>query len=81
MLKNFVGMTLLTALEQKEDALEMTVAEVSTDFSEEVKRVLKMLSKAMNSVWYLYDINLCDLEELHEAVAEEDLAVLVDLLV
>lgn len=33
-----------------------------------------MLREAINSVCYIYDADFCDLEELHQAGAEEELA-------
>lgn len=58
-----------TTPEKKEDALELTNAVASMDSSEESNRAMSVLGKAMYSVCYMYDTDVCGLEELNEAGA------------
>lgn len=46
--------------------------------SEDVKQATEVLSKAVNQVWYLYDVVFCDLEELHITSAGKEPAEPVD---
>lgn len=62
-----------TALERKEVGLEITDAAASLHLSKKAKRTLKLLGEAINLVYYLYDADFYDLEELREAVSEEEL--------
>lgn len=41
---------------------------------------MEVLSEAINSVYYIYDADIQDLEKLHEVGAGEELAELVDVL-
>lgn len=60
--------------------LEMTDSGASIDLSEEAKQAKQVLSKAVNSVCYIYVTDFRDLEELHKIVTGEELAKLMGFL-
>lgn len=72
LLTNPARLPLLTALEKKESITEVTYAAALMNFSEEAKQAMELLNEAMNSVWYIYDDDICRFEGFHHASAREN---------
>lgn len=58
---------------KEEDVLKTADIAASMDLSEDAKQAMEVLDEPMNSVYYMYDADFCDIAELHEAGGEEEL--------
>lgn len=57
----------------EDDLLEVTEKEVAVSLLEEEKRKIAVLSEKIDLVCYMYNWNLCEVEELHEKGSRQEL--------
>lgn len=71
---------LFTTVESREEVSELTNAATQMDLSKEIKVITEVLSRAMDSVYYIYHADFDNFEKYHKDGAGEELAESVDFL-